>query len=73
MTLPGCAVWALIYSTIGFAVWEAAIAAAAGSPYGIAGMIAVVLVVVATVVVKRRRRAAQQAAQRDAIVQPAVQ
>lgn len=59
--IPGCLAWALIYSTIGFAVWEAAIAAAAGSPYGIAGMIAILVVVVATVVIRRRKRAAARA------------
>ena len=33
---PGWLAWALIYSTVGFAVWNAAVAAAAGSPAGIA-------------------------------------
>lgn len=32
---PGCIAWAIIYSTIGWAVWEAAFATAAGSPIGI--------------------------------------
>lgn len=66
--IPGCLAWALIYSTIGFAVWEAAIAAAAGSPLGIAGMVALVLVLVATVVVRRRRRAARAEITDDAEV-----
>ncbi|MDO5495629.1 MAG: VTT domain-containing protein [bacterium] len=59
--IPGCLAWALIYSTIGFAVWGAAISAAAGSPWGIAGIIAVIVVVVATQVVRRRRRAIRTA------------
>jgi membrane protein DedA with SNARE-associated domain len=52
--LPGALAWAAIYSTIGFAVWGAALAAAAGSPWGIAGTVAVVLAVVAVVVLRRR-------------------
>lgn len=54
--LPGCVAWAAIYSTIGFAVWEAGLAAAAGTPWGVAGIAAVVLVLVATLLVRRRRR-----------------
>jgi len=53
--IPGCLAWATIYSTIGFAVWGAVLAAAAGSPWGIAGMVATAIIVVATVVVRRRR------------------
>ncbi|WP_152191662.1 DedA family protein [Georgenia satyanarayanai] len=33
--VPGALAWAAIYSTIGFAVWTAALAAAAGSPAGV--------------------------------------
>lgn len=54
--LPGAAAWGLIYSTIGFAVWAAAIAALAGQPLALLAMAAVVLVVAATLVVRRRRR-----------------
>lgn len=57
--IPGCLAWATIYSTIGFAMWEAALAAAAGSPWGIAGMAATALVITTTVLVRRRRRAAR--------------
>lgn len=53
--IPGCLAWATIYSTIGFAVWGAVLAAAAGSPWGIAGMVATAIIVMATVVVRRRR------------------
>lgn len=55
--LPGCLAWATIYSTIGFAVWQAGIAAAAGSPWGVAAIAAVILVFWATKAVRRRRRA----------------
>lgn len=51
--LPGAAAWSVIYSTIGFAVWAAAVAAAAGSPWALVGLgIAAVLLVL----VYRRRR-----------------
>lgn len=50
---PGTLVWALIYSTIGFAVWEAAIAAAAGSPWGIG--VSVVVALGLAVLIRRRR------------------
>ncbi|MDD9207122.1 VTT domain-containing protein [Georgenia sp. 10Sc9-8] len=53
--VPGALAWALIYSTIGWAVWSAALAAAAGSPAGIAGLVVVTLLVVGAVVTRRRR------------------
>lgn len=52
----GCVAWALIYSTIGIAAVEGAIALAAHSPWALAGVIFLVLVVVAAVMVTRRRR-----------------
>lgn len=57
--LPGAAAWGLIYSTIGFAVWGAAIAALAGEPLAVAALAAGLLVVVATVVLRRRRTGAE--------------
>lgn len=54
--LPGAAAWGLIYSTIGFAVWGAAIAALAGQPLAVAALLAVVLVVAATFALRRRRQ-----------------
>lgn len=54
--LPGAAAWGLIYSTIGFAVWGAAIAAAAGEPLAVAALVAFVVVVGATLAVRRRRQ-----------------
>lgn len=53
--LPGAAAWALIYSTIGFAVWQAGVAAAAGSPLALAGLLAIVVVYAATLVSRRIR------------------
>lgn len=53
--LPGALAWGLIYATIGFAVWEAALLAAAGSPWALAGIVAVLVVVFATVVSRRVR------------------
>lgn len=54
--IPGALAWALIYSTIGFAIWGAFIAAAAGSPLGLAAILAVAIVLVATIVLRRRHR-----------------
>ncbi len=53
--VPGAAAWALIYATIGFAVWQAAVAAAAGSPLALAGLGAIAVVYAATLVSKRIR------------------
>jgi membrane protein DedA with SNARE-associated domain len=54
--VPGALAWALIYSTIGFAMWQASLAAAAGNPLGLAGLIAILLVVGLTVVLSHRRK-----------------
>jgi len=52
----GCLVHATIYATIGWAAWTAAIAAATGSPWGLAAVLgALVLVVVALATALRRR------------------
>ncbi|UNX53532.1 VTT domain-containing protein [Georgenia sp. TF02-10] len=56
--VPGALAWALIYSTVGWAVWTAALAAAAGSPAGLAVILAAAVVVAAVVVRRRRRRRA---------------
>lgn len=58
--IPGAIAWGTIYSTIGFAVWEAALAAAAGSPAGIAIIAVVLVALVAGVVLVRRRRSHQR-------------
>lgn len=67
---PGAAAWALIYSTIGFAVWQAGVAAAAGSPMALAGLLAIAVVYAATLVSRRiranRARSASQERQPDA-------
>ncbi|MGB3184417.1 MAG: hypothetical protein WBG36_08820 [Ornithinimicrobium sp.] len=51
--IPGAAAWALIYSTIGFAVWQAGVAATAGSPLALAGLGAIAVVYAATLVSRR--------------------
>ncbi len=55
----GWLAWAAIYSTIGFAVWGAAVSAAAGSPIGIAIAVAVAAALLVYVVLVRPRRAAK--------------
>jgi membrane protein DedA with SNARE-associated domain len=54
--LPGAIAWATIYSTIGWAVWGAAVAALAGSPWGMLGFVSVALVGAVTWRVHRRWR-----------------
>lgn len=54
--IPGAMAWALIYSTVGWAVWGAAVAAIAGSPWAMLGMVALVLVLVVTWRVHKRWR-----------------
>lgn len=59
--LPGATAWALIYSTIGFAVWQAGLAAAAGSGLALTAFVAIAIVYAATLVSRRvraRRRSA---------------
>lgn len=53
--LPGALAWALIYSTVGFAAWEALIGAALSSPLVLAGIAALGTVVLVTVLIGRRR------------------
>lgn len=50
--IPGALAWGFIYSTVGFAAWEAAIGAAAASPAGIA-VIGLAVVLVGTLVFRR--------------------
>ena len=52
---PGALAWALLYATIGFAVWEAALAALAGSPLALAGLTGILLVVGVTILLSHRR------------------
>lgn len=54
--IPGALAWALIYATIGFAVWEAALAAIAGSPLALAGLIGIIIVVALSIVLSHRHR-----------------
>ncbi len=54
----GCLMWALIYATVGFAAFDAAMALAAHSPWLLAGVVVLPVVIVVAVVVARRRRSA---------------
>lgn len=63
--LLGCAVHATIYATVGWAAWSAALAAATGSPWGVAVLALLVLALVLAVALRvraRRRDAAGAAA-----------
>lgn len=54
--LIGCVAWALIYATIGFAAFDAAMALAAHSPWLLVAVILALVAVVVAVIVRRRRR-----------------
>jgi membrane protein DedA with SNARE-associated domain len=54
----GCVAWALIYATIGFAAFDAAMALAARSPWLLVGALVLIAAVVAGVLLMRRRRRA---------------
>ncbi|MDO4791873.1 MAG: hypothetical protein Q3999_05260 [Buchananella hordeovulneris] len=53
--LPGALAWAVIYATIGLAIWNAALAAVAGSPWGIAALVAFVGAGIALYLLHRQR------------------
>ena len=53
--VPGAVAWSLIYSTIGFAVWQAGLAAAAGSGLALTAFVAIAVVYAATLVSRRVR------------------
>lgn len=55
----GCLVHATIYATIGWAAWTAALAAATGSPWGLAVVLGVAVLVVVALATALRRRAAR--------------
>ncbi|WP_439693600.1 DedA family protein [Curtobacterium sp. SP.BCo] len=56
--VPGCAAWALVYATVGIALFWAAVAAVAGSPWGVVALVALLAAVGGAVAwsVRRRRR-----------------
>ena len=56
--IPGSLAWAGIYTTTGFAVWAAAVSAAAGNPVVIAVLAVLAVALVAYLVLRRRRREA---------------
>ena len=55
----GCVMWALIYTTIGFAALDAAMALAAHSPWLLVAVILLLAAVVVGIVLVRRRRPAR--------------
>ncbi len=59
--LVGCVAWALVYATVGLAVFWAVLAAVAGSQWGVAAIALVVAVGAVGWVVLRRRRGASVA------------
>lgn len=61
--IPGSLAWAAIYSTIGFGLWAAIIAAAAGSPAGLIAMILALALIVTLIAIRIRRKRARAAAE----------
>ena len=57
--LLGCVLHAAIYATVGWAAWSAALAAATGSPWGVAVLVLLAAGLAALVVVAVRRRRAR--------------
>lgn len=53
--LPGCLAWAVIYATVGFAVVQAWLGAAARSPWFASAALLLVVAIVTAIVVRRRR------------------
>lgn len=51
---PGCIAWAIIYSTIGFSVWNALLATFAGSPAGVATLIGLIILIIVLVWLRKR-------------------
>lgn len=58
--IPGCVAWAFVYATIGLAAFLSIIGAAAGSPWGVAGIIAILALAAVIVWRHRRRRGERQ-------------
>ena len=65
--LPGCAIWAAIWTTIGIATFNTAVLLAARSPIGLAVLVLLVAGLVAWVVVASRRRRRARALAADAV------
>ncbi|WP_240666152.1 DedA family protein [Oerskovia turbata] len=59
--LPGCAIWAAIWTTVGIAAFNTAVLLAAGSPVGLAVLVLLVVGLVAWILVASRRRRARAA------------
>lgn len=58
--VPGCLVWALVYSLGGLAAFQAGVALAARSPWALVAAIVVVAAVVVALVLRARRRRGQR-------------
>lgn len=56
----GCSLHATIYATVGWAAWTSALAAAAGSPWALAGVVGLVVLLFVAVLYRRRRRTSAQ-------------
>lgn len=61
----GCLIHATIYATIGWAAWTAAIAAATGSPWGLAVVLGALALLVAALATALRRRATRTRRESD--------
>ncbi len=62
--IPGCVAWAFIYATVGMTAFYAAVAAAAGSPWGVT-IVVVLAGLVVGIVLHRRRWSAGRAPGED--------
>lgn len=58
--IPGCLVWALVYSLGGLAAFQAAVALAAKSPWALVAVTVLVGVVVTALVLRARRRRSER-------------
>ena len=58
--IPGCMIWALVYSLGGLAAFQAALALAAKSPWVLAAVIVLLVIVVTGVVLRARLRRAER-------------
>ena len=60
--IPGCLVWALVYSLGGLAAFQAAVALAAKSPWVLVAVIVLLAVLVTALVLRARRRRSEREA-----------
>lgn len=60
--IPGCLVWALVYSLGGLAAFQGAVALAARSPWALVAAVVVLAVVITALVLRARRRRSEREA-----------